>query len=236
MITGGISDVALIRGPFALDPAPLGCEKDGQCPFGILEDDLTFESRGGAGMFNLGIVDSNFSELGRHARLAVLAASTKTRYGFGIDKNTALLMSETDIHAVEGKQTRFKVVGANGVLILDMQDAIVKTQAGKHQIIGLHHYLNNDDTFVFSTESQQLKFVFTENSELLSGKTLLLPSGPGEFRRNLNIHCGSRTFHRWSENNIAWLVNPSPDTSFYLNKTAGVENCSYNNLLFGVEN
>lgn len=236
MITGGTSDVALIRGPFALKPVPSGCEKDGNCPFGILEDDLTYERVGGAGMFNLGIVDSNFSELGRQARLAVLAASTKTRFSFGIDKNTALLVSENNINAEGIQLTQFEVIGENGLMILDMRDAIFKTQSGKHQIIGLHHYLNNEDTFAFNNTTQQLSFKFAENSKSLSGKTLLLPRGYGEFRRNLSINCGTQSFHRWSENNIAWLINPSPDTSFYLNKTTGLENCSYNNLLFGVEN
>lgn len=231
MITGGTSDVALVRGAFALTPAPFGCEKDGNCPFGLLEDDLTYESRGGLGSFNLGVLDYDLSQQGRQARLTVLAASAKLRFGFGIDENTALLYGSSP----DG-DSKMKVVGENGVLIVDMRDAIVKTQSGKHQIIGLSHYLNSGDSIIWSNRNKELSFNLAGNSEKLTSKTMILPRNKGEFRRNIVINCGTTSFHRWTENNIAWLVNPTPDTEFYRHQLDGRESCSYNNLLFGIEN
>lgn len=230
IMTGGTSDVALVRGAFPLPPAPFGCEKDGNCPYGLLEDDLTYDSRGGLGIFDLGIIDTDFSEQSRQARLAVLAAASKIRLGFGVDANTALLYRNTS----DNKQ--MKVIGENGVFIADMRDAIVKTQSGKHQIIGMSHYVNNNDQIIWSDSDKEIIIVPTKHSEKLTNKTLILPRGKGEFRRNVSINCGTHSFHRWTETGIAWLVNPTEETKFFRNQTGESENCSYHNLLFGIEN
>lgn len=231
MITGGTSEAALIRGAFALPPAPFGCEKDGNCPYGLIEDDLTYESRGGLGTFVPGILDTHFSERDRHARLTVLTAASRTRFGFGIDENTGLL-----VNTHNSGNIKMTVIGENGVFVIDMQNAIVKTQAGKHQIIALSHYLNNNDEMNFQKDAGHLEFSFSSQSQNLSTKNLLFPNHQGEFRKQISINCGMNSFHRWTEKDIAWLVNPSPDTRFLSNKYEQKENCSFINLLFGIEN
>lgn len=231
MITGGQSDVALVRGAFALPPAPFGCEKDNNCPNGLLEDDLTYKPAGGLGLFNAGIVDTHFSERDRHGRLVMLAAFTKTRFGFGIDENTALLVKQGAKSSL-----KMQVIGESGVFIADMQDAIFKSQSGKHQIIGLSHYLNHGDELALDTQNGQLLFSMAPGSKALEQKAMILNPKRGEFRRQVAINCGTQSFHRWSNNNIAWLVNPSEDTRFVMNTAFGNETCSYSNLLFGVEN
>ena len=228
MITGGQSDVALVRGAFALPPAPFGCEKEGNCPNGLLEDDLTYRPEGGLGLFKAGVIDTHFSERDRQGRLVTLAALTKTRLAFGIDENTALIFRE-------GQQLEMEVLGAGGVFIADMQDAIFKAQSGKHQLIGLSHYLNHGDRMSITPE-RQLQFSLHPDAQALSDKTMVLITKRGEYRRQVALNCGTGQFHRWNSDNIAWLVNPSEDTRFTLNQQYNSETCSYINLLFGVEN
>ncbi|MCC2603974.1 cyanophycinase [Planctobacterium marinum] len=231
MITGGTSEVALIRGAFALEPAPFGCEKDQNCPLGLLEDDLTYHPQGGLGLFTTGIVDTHFSERDRHGRVAMLAAFTKTRYGFGIDENSAML-----VNVSSPNHTDIEVIGAGGVFIADMQNAIFKAQAGKHQIIGLSHYLKHGESVQFEHSTNMITFKTAKNSVIADVKTLVPISQQGEFRRQVAVNCGTQEFHRWTVNHVAWLVNPSDDTRFHRITAFDLEGCSYRNLLFGVEN
>ena len=231
MITGGVSEVALIRGAFALPPAPFGCEKDGNCPHSLLEDDLTYDSAGGLGSFNLGIVDTHFSARDRQARLAVLAAATQTRFGFGVDENTALLVNRE-----ANGDRKLKVLGERGVFVVDLVNAIVKKQAGKHQIIGLSHYLHHGDTGHYQAVKDNLSLSFSDSSEIIKEKTMVVATERGEFRRQVSLHCGTQTFHRWADKGIAWLVNASEETVFALNHSNTVPQCSYKDLLFGIEN
>ncbi|BDX06516.1 cyanophycinase [Planctobacterium marinum] len=228
MITSGQSNFALVRGAFALPPAPFGCEKDGNCPNGLLEDDLTYRPAGGLGLFKAGIIDTHFSERDRQGRLVTLAAFTKTQLTFGIDENTALLFREN-------QQLEMEVLGAGGVFIADMQDAIFKAQSGKHQLIGLSHYLNHGDRLSITPE-RQLHFSLHNEAQKVSDKTMVLITERGEYRRQVGLNCGTQQFHRWNSDNVAWLVNPSEDTIFTLSQQYDRETCSYINLLFGVEN
>lgn len=65
----------------------------------------------GLDFFKLGIVDQHFIKRGRFGRLLVALLNSKTRYGFGIDENTALFVSGS--HAW--------VTGEYGVFILDTE-------------------------------------------------------------------------------------------------------------------
>jgi cyanophycinase len=67
----------------------------------------------GLGFFPFGVVDQHFIQRGRIGRLLVAMAASGTRYGFGVDENTALL--------TEGTQLR--VVGEKGVIVLDASGA-----------------------------------------------------------------------------------------------------------------
>lgn len=236
MITGGTGTASLVRGAFALPPAPSGCDKGENCPFGMTEDDLTYENMGGMGLFSNGIVDTHFSSQNRHARMATLAAASKTRFGFGIDTNTALLVAKQIEESGSNTSTKLKVIGDQGVYIIDMRDGIVKTQSGKHQIIGLSHNINQGDVLFIDNSTMELTFSFSQTSQLLSQKGLVIPMNEGVYHRNVSFNCGTTTFHRWNEENIAWLINPAEDTRFLINRNQWGETCSYNNLLFGVEN
>ncbi len=74
---------------------------------------------GGLGTFRFGVLDSHFSRRTREARLIRAVADSGMDYGFGVDENTALLVSQTDAAGT----THFSVFGAAGVLVVDMRAA-----------------------------------------------------------------------------------------------------------------
>jgi len=113
MITSGESKTALRRGAKASAPPPVGCERKRSCPKGLQESDLTFDSSGGLGLFPLGVLDTHFGARDRQGRLAKLLIDSKTRFGFGVDETTALLLAVS----VEG--LRLRAIGAGQVWIYD---------------------------------------------------------------------------------------------------------------------
>lgn len=231
MITSGNTMTALFRGAFALAPPPYGCEKTNTCPHGLLESDLTYNPAGGINTFNTGILDTHFSERDRQGRLALLAAATKTRFGFGVDEATAMLV---DTRSTD--YTNIKVIGVGGVFLVNMHDGIYKSQAQKHQIVGMSHFLTDGDRAKLNNTNGEIDFYFAEKKRQLESKTSASQIHKGTWRKQINAICGQTTFHRWSEDDIAYLVNPSEETRFYLDMDDPMAHCSYVNLLFGIEN
>lgn len=101
-------------------------------------DDQLFLTTG-LGFFTHGIVDQHFLERGRFGRLIVATQSIKSRYGFGIDENSAMVYSRAD--------ESIEVVGASGLIIVDLQGAA--TPKGKRFAINnvTMHYLEKEDRF-----------------------------------------------------------------------------------------
>jgi cyanophycinase len=89
-----------------LPPDP-GCAQAAACA-GVDPDALLFHPGGGLGTFDLGVVDTHFSERGREERLARLLLATGAQLGVGIDENTALRID----HADGGWQTHVVGTGA----------------------------------------------------------------------------------------------------------------------------
>ena len=100
---------------------------------------------GGLGFFNLGLLDSHFSVRTREGRMVRLAQQSGMDYGFGIDENTALIVSRPDARGT----THLSVVGAAGVLIADVRNAVASGQdtPGTYAVEGVRlHYLSAGDT------------------------------------------------------------------------------------------
>ena len=100
---------------------------------------------GGLGFFQLGLLDSHFSIRTREGRLVRLTQQSGMDYGFGIDENTALVVSRPDARGT----THLSVTGAAGVLIVDVRQATATGQstAGEYAIDGVRlHYLSAGDT------------------------------------------------------------------------------------------
>lgn len=107
MISGGGSEMAMKEGARAADPAGGACDLDDSCPLGLNQDSLTYHPLGGLGWFSPAIIDTEFTENGRHARLLRLAATTSTPLALGIDEKTGLL--------VNTRTGAFEVIGRGGV-------------------------------------------------------------------------------------------------------------------------
>lgn len=120
--------------------------------------DLTYEPRGGLGFFPLGLLDTHFSERGRQGRLLRLAAETGTRFAFGVDENTALVLINRP-----GKSAKMKVVGENGVQVFDLKRA--KKKGGHEWSLSTVKatYLTHGDQF--SPAKQQIRFARGERTQ-----------------------------------------------------------------------
>ena len=99
---------------------------------------------GGLGTFRYGVLDSHFSRRTREARLVRAVADSGMDYGFGVDENTALVVSQTDTAGA----THFSVVGAAGVFVVDMRTAqSAPAESPKWSVQGaVAHYLLPGDT------------------------------------------------------------------------------------------
>lgn len=99
---------------------------------------------GGLAVFRFGVTDSHFSKRTREGRLIRAVADSGMDYGFGVDENTALVVSHTDAAG----STHFSVVGAAGVFIVDVRSAVREPTAGKTFALAnvRAHYLRAGDT------------------------------------------------------------------------------------------
>ncbi len=99
---------------------------------------------GGLGVFRFGVLDSHFSRRAREGRLVRATFDSGMHYGFGVDENTALQVSQPDAAGT----THFSVLGAGGVFIADVRHAQALSHPLKHfNIQGVRaHYLLPGDT------------------------------------------------------------------------------------------
>lgn len=111
-------------------------------------DDLSYDPRGGFGLFSYGLLDTHFSERGRQGRIVRLAADTGKTMAYGVDENTALVVSNADTASAQ-----MQVLGQNGVLIFDLGQATLSTSPS-WSISGVKAtYLTTGDSFTPSTRT-----------------------------------------------------------------------------------
>lgn len=144
MISNGDSYNAMQFGAFDLPAPQPGCDKDQSCSSGLAENHLTFSSTGGLGLFPWGVLDTHFSERGRQGRLIRLLNDTQSRFGFGIDEATALMVKIQQLDS--GTKVDMEVLGQGGVYIVDTQKA---ESSGEGNTLSLRkvatHYLTRGD-------------------------------------------------------------------------------------------
>ncbi|TVS09993.1 MAG: hypothetical protein EA419_11705, partial [Wenzhouxiangella sp.] len=92
MISNGSSRRALLEGAHEQPPPRPGCDRAQACPSGLRADSLTFH-RGGLGSFDLGIVDTHFSDRWRQFRLLQLMVDSDIALGLGVDETSAIEVS-----------------------------------------------------------------------------------------------------------------------------------------------
>ncbi|MEV0157407.1 cyanophycinase [Micromonospora sp. NPDC050686] len=129
MITGGLSYYGV---------------RDGARP-GYYDTDevLGYWPAGGFGFFTSGLVDTHFDARGRTGRSIRLAADTGHDLVYGVGENSALIVTGAGT-ATESA----RVVGTNGVSILDLRPAQVGRTGGQWSISGVRwSYLTAGDTY-----------------------------------------------------------------------------------------
>jgi len=134
MITNGQSNTAIFRGAKKNVLPQEGCQKSNSCGNAVLNDDLTYNASGGLGLFHWGIMDTHFSERGRQGRLAKLVLDTNTRFAFGVDETTALVVGNMNT-----TKPTFEVIGQSGVFVVE------SSLGSKKGTKVLSHYLTRGD-------------------------------------------------------------------------------------------
>jgi cyanophycinase len=105
MVTGGESYNAL---------------RDGSRPGYFDDPDVSgYWPAGGFGVLTSGLIDTHFSAYGRLGRAITLARTTGHRRVYGLDPDTALVVS-----APGTPRERGAIVGTNGVSVLDLRDGV----------------------------------------------------------------------------------------------------------------
>lgn len=135
MITGGESYQALRYGAYSsVNPN--------------YPDDLSYDAQGGFGFFSYGLLDTHFAERGRQGRIIRLASDTQKTMAYGIDENTALVVTNADTASVQ-----MQVIGQSGVGIFDLGSATRGTGTS-WSISGVKAtYLTQDDRFNPATKT-----------------------------------------------------------------------------------
>lgn len=131
MITNGETYEALRDGPVSFVGSP---------PF---DNTLYYNPLGGLGFFEYGLIDSHFSERGRQGRLIRLAADLGIESAYGVDENTALVVTDAGTSGVN-----FEILGQGGVFISDLAAAEVGEKNGYWTISDIKTtYLTEGDQF-----------------------------------------------------------------------------------------
>lgn len=192
MIGGGDAYDVLKKG-YAPGQGPAGeVEPSVEPPHGTRYPALIYPD-GGLGVFRFGVLDSHFSKRAREARLIRATLDSAMDYGFGVDENTALLVSQTD----RAGTTHFSVVGAGGVFIADVRGATSSHWHATQALVvqgALAHYILPGDTARIDA-SGQLTVTLSPNRPLLGVQqgvqstpmqSRLLDYGSGNFLRLAN--------------------------------------------------
>ena len=103
---------------------------------------VTSRRGGGLGLFRFGLIDTHFGERGRQGRMIRLAARHGEPLAFGIDENTALVVTDA-----LGSRPGMRVVGRGGVSVFDLTRARAARRGGWRIDNVRSHYLLAGDSF-----------------------------------------------------------------------------------------
>jgi cyanophycinase len=133
LIAGSSAGAACLSGPMILGGTSVQA-----LAVGVTDDPNAAGMALGRGLdfFPHGVVDQHFIRRGRLGRLLVAMRASDSRWGFGVDENTALI--------VEGDKA--KIVGEYGVMVFDLGTAEVDDDLGSWRNVRLS-YLDDGDGF-----------------------------------------------------------------------------------------
>jgi cyanophycinase len=117
--------------------------RDGAVPGYFTDDTLGYLPSGGFGFFPYGHLDSHVGERGRLGRMIRLAMDTRTRFTYGIDETTALV-----VRGLGGRHPSMSVIGLGGVSVLDLSAARPGSAGGYASVTGVRWtYLRPGDGY-----------------------------------------------------------------------------------------
>ncbi|QRG67611.1 cyanophycinase [Brevibacillus choshinensis] len=117
----------------------------------------------GLGFFDGGIVDQHFSKRGRIGRLVVALVQEKVDYGFGIDENSAMVVTGPEI----------EVIGESGMFLIDASKATL-SKKGVYQNLDVS-YLEKGDVYNYVTKKftiESSKTLIPKGKEYYEGNQL----------------------------------------------------------------
>lgn len=110
MISNGGARQALFKPAVAGQPPAPGCDRDNSC--GDLDaEQMSYQPKGGLGLFGHGLIDTHFSERLRELRMLMLAAQTGQSQAWGVDETTALVVAGEGPVAVVGAAGAWQLYG-----------------------------------------------------------------------------------------------------------------------------
>jgi cyanophycinase len=128
--------------------------------------------RPGFGMFPFGVIDTHCSARGREGRMAVLAAATGRRLAFGVGEDTALVVGRTG-----GSRASMRVVGQNGVSVVDLSSAASRQHDGRWTIRDLRFsYLTSGDRLTLKKRPSTWS---VDSLSVAAGKPRVVPHRSG---------------------------------------------------------
>ncbi len=242
MISSGTSEQAIKRGVFPAFAPSQRCAME-SCENALQPDDVTYLPTGGSGLFDLGTVDTHFSERDREARLIALSLFTKTRLSVGVDETTALLYSRED------DSVNLEVIGENGVFIVDggNQALLIQNDVRKEhrQMAGFAHYLfsgmaaqltlsvddnrNTPSTFTLLTHEKQHQTY----SMIDKGSKTLKAKEEGIWRNIIQANCYFKEPIRFSLFDANVVLGTDINTRFYVDEKR--KHCGYTHLPFVID-
>lgn len=245
MITNGDSYSAMQFGAFDLPAPQPGCDKDQTCSNGLAENHLTYSSAGGLGLFPWGVLDTHFSERGRHGRLVRLLNDSQSRFGFGIDENTALLVGFSEGEAAP--QASMSVIGTGGVFVADTMKAQRSGEGAAVSISNVAtHYLTREDRMDLKDGVLRTRFAEWKYSPSTT-LTPLLSSGElferDNYRQLAHLLCTTqsrsadgRAVRVGQGHNVRLYKEMAAQSrqGVYRQQEADVQYCSYRNLMLDI--
>ncbi len=225
MISNGRSENAIKRGVFAAFAPSQRCLAD-FCETGLAPDDVTFLPTGGSGLFDVGTLDTHFSERDREGRLIALVAETSARVGMGVDETTALLYRRQD------KTIEMEVIGAAGVFVVDGFESVYQktSSAGieQRQYAGFSHYFYSGNQITWQVDTNEWKF--KDNMKSVQEQSSIRSKADGVWRRSTRKYCGSKEMTSWIMEDIQYVLSPQSNTQFFVDNDK--QHCGYLNLPF----
>lgn len=190
MIVAGNSHQALLSGALETSESLQDCEKAQRCPKQYKDGQVLYHKQG-LGLFPFGVVDTQFSELGRQGRLLTLLANTEATMGYGIDERTALLVG---FNQDDNIPVRMEVIGENGVAIFDSTE-VERDQGFGDAILSLRsHYLTDEDKLFFRNRKLIISFADWKYSSNSHSRPVIKSGAvfrSDNYRRTLAMLCGT---------------------------------------------